>query len=305
MLVVAISDKGGTGRSVTGANVAYRRAVQGSDVAYFDFDFGSPTAGTIFSVDGFERGASARDGLHAYLAGRVEQPCRLDVWKDSDRDSLRDRPTRAGDLVLFPGDEGGGEFPATEAAVANCIRLFRRAEEEFEVSLLDLSAGRSHAVELVLRATASPQLRHVTTRWLVFHRWTRQHIMAASGLVYGADGILDHGRRVNHDPAELARSVRFVRTAVVDPNSDLAGLRAEQGAWLRATHRDLQQLAAGHKVGRSRVLGEVPLDPVLQWREQLISDWDINIRHIANRATVAAFESLAARLDDPEAWSER
>jgi hypothetical protein len=303
VLVVAISDKGGTGRSVTGANVAYRRAVQGGDVAYLDFDFGSPTAGTIFAIDGFERGAPGRTGLHSYLAGRVDEPCRVDVWKESDRDSLRDRPTRAGDLVLYPGDEGGGEFAATDAAVAQCVRLFLRAEERFEVSLLDLSAGRSHAVELVLRATAKPELRNVATRWLVFHRWTRQHIVAASGLVYGIDGILDHGRRLGHDAAELERSIRFVRTAVVDPNSDLAGLRAEQGAWLQATHKDLQQLASTNKVGRSRVLGEVPLDPVLQWREQLISDWDTNIRQIANRATVVAFEALAAKLDDPTAWS--
>ena len=34
MIVIATSDKGGTGRSVTGSNVAYRRALQGGDVCY-------------------------------------------------------------------------------------------------------------------------------------------------------------------------------------------------------------------------------------------------------------------------------
>ncbi len=48
VFVFATSDKGGTGRSVTSANVMYRRALQASDVAYLDFDFGSPTAGAIF-----------------------------------------------------------------------------------------------------------------------------------------------------------------------------------------------------------------------------------------------------------------
>jgi len=36
VLVFATSDKGGTGRSVTSSNVMYRRALQGSDVAYLE-----------------------------------------------------------------------------------------------------------------------------------------------------------------------------------------------------------------------------------------------------------------------------
>jgi len=50
------------------------------------------------------------------------------------------------------------------------------------------------------------------------------------------------------------------------------------------------------------MLGMVPLDPVLQWREQLISDNDIYARQIANRETVDAFETLAKRLVDDTAW---
>ena len=50
MIVFAISDKGGTGRSVTSANVAFRRALAGPNVAYLDVDFGSPTAGAVFGM---------------------------------------------------------------------------------------------------------------------------------------------------------------------------------------------------------------------------------------------------------------
>jgi len=56
MLLFATSDKGGTGRSVTGSNVVYRRALQGGDVCYVDFDFGSPTSGAIFGISGLSRG---------------------------------------------------------------------------------------------------------------------------------------------------------------------------------------------------------------------------------------------------------
>lgn len=302
MLVFATSDKGGTGRSVTSSNVIYRRAVQGSDVCYLDFDFGSPTAGAIFNTTKAISG-TLNGGLHSYLRGKLNEPEQLDVWSESERVGLRDRPPGAGRLVLFPGDIGGGEFPSNRDVVQRCVRLFIRLQEEFELCLVDLSAGRSHAIEMVLAATAEPELRSVTTRWLVFHRWTRQHIIAASGLVYGDRGILDIGVDRGHDRRTLNDSIRFVRTAVVDPNSpELAGLRPAQVAWLRDANRDLQELAGQRKLGRTSMLGVVPLDPVLQWREQLISDNDTYASQIANRETVDAFETLAKRLVDDSSW---
>ncbi|MDQ3274112.1 MAG: SCO2523 family variant P-loop protein [Actinomycetota bacterium] len=302
MLIFATSDKGGTGRSVTSSNVMYRRALQGGDVCYLDFDFGSPTAGTIFNIPAATRG-TLNGGLHSYLQGKLNEPEQLDVWSESDRTSLRHRPPGAGRLVLIPGDADRGEFSSNRDVVQRCVSLFLRLEEEFELCLIDLSAGRTYATEMVLAATAEPELRAVTTRWLVFHRWTRQHIIAASGLVYSSRGILGAGVARGHDERALSDSIRFVRTAVVDPNSpELAGLRPEQVAWLRDTNRDLQELAGQCKLGRTSMLGRVPLDPVLQWREQLISDNDIYARQIANRETVDAFETLAKRLVDDTAW---
>jgi hypothetical protein len=303
MLVFATSDKGGTGRSVTSANVAYRRALQGSDVAYLDFDFGSPTAGTVFSIEAAVRGTPT-GGLHSYLRGKVDKPHRLDAWSESERDSLRGRPDGAGRLVLLPGDIGGGEFASNPEVVQRCVQLLLRMEEEFDITLVDLSAGRSYATDIVLTATAGAELRHVQVRWLVFHRWTRQHIIAADGFVNGDKGIIELGVERGHDPAQLAGSLRYVRTAFVDPNSDeLAGLRAEQVAWLRDINKALQQLAGKRRIGRTTLLGTVPLDPVLQWREQLITDADTTIRQIANRATVDAFEFIAKCLDDENAWA--
>ena len=302
MLVFATSDKGGTGRSVTSSNVAYRRAIQGGDVCYLDFDFCSPTAGAIFNIPAALRG-TLDGGLHSHLEGKINDPKQLNVWSESERMALRDRPSGAGRLVLFPGDAGGGEFPSNPDIVQRCVRLFLRLEEEFDLCLVDLSAGRSYAIQIVLAATAQPQLRPVTTRWLVFHRWTRQHIIAASGLVNGDLGILNTGVDLGHDRGALTDSIRFVRTAVVDPDSpELAGLRPEQVAWLREVNRDLHELAGRKKLGRTLRLGSVPLDPVLQWREQLISDDDTYASQIANQETVDAFETLAKRLIDDVAW---
>jgi hypothetical protein len=302
MLIFATSDKGGTGRSVTSGNVLYRRAMRGSDVCYVDFDFGSPTAGSIFNVDSVSRG-TREGGLHSFLQARVAEPHRVDVWTESDRPGLRDKPPGAGRLVLLPGDEGGGEFGIGPDVVQRCANLFLRLEEEFECCLIDLSAGRSYATELVLAVTALPQLRQVRSRWLVFHRWTRQHIIAAAGLVYGERGIVMGGESLGHDPQSLRTAIRFVRTAVVDPDAeDLAALRAAQVAWLRKCNHDLQQLATRYRIGRTVLLGSVPLDPVLQWREQLISDDDVYGSAIANAQTVTAFDLLAERITDDAAW---
>lgn len=302
MLVFATSDKGGTGRSVTSCNIGYRRALSGGDVCYLDFDFGSPTAGAVLQVSDVVRG-TADGGLHAYLRGRIADPHRVDVWAESERSSLRTRPPGAGRLVLLPGDSGGGEFSSDPQTVQRCAKLLLRLEEEFDLCLIDLSAGRSHATEMVIAATAEPEFRSVVSRWLVFHRWTQQHITAAAALVFGERGILAAGTALGHDRQLLTDSIRFIRTVVMDPNSpELAGLRPAQIAWLRDCNAELQRLASKQRIGRSVTLGSVPLDPVLQWHEQLITDNDVLERQIANPRTVAAFVELAERLVDDEAW---
>jgi MinD-like ATPase involved in chromosome partitioning or flagellar assembly len=80
LIVIATSDKGGTGRSVTGSNVVYRRALQGGDVCYVDFDFGSPTAGAIFGISALSRGTTTGKGTHSYLLGRGSDHQGLGGW---------------------------------------------------------------------------------------------------------------------------------------------------------------------------------------------------------------------------------
>jgi hypothetical protein len=302
VLIFATSDKGGTGRSVTSCNVAYRHALQGGDCCYLDFDFGSPTSGAIFDLPHALAGVP-EGGLHSYLVDGVTALRRIDIWAESERDVLRIRPAGAGRLTLIPGDSGKGEFHAHPGVVDRCIDLLVQADAEYDLVIVDLSAGRSYATEIVLAATAAPALREVQARWLVFHRWTRQHIIAAAGLVHGSQGILQSGTQLGHDAGALRAAIRFVRTAVLDPASpDQAGLRPEQLAWLDVCNRQLQELASRQKVGRSSVLGQIPLDPVLQWQEQLLSNDDVWLHRTANQRTVTAFDDLAKNVIDDEAW---
>lgn len=46
--------------------------------------------------------------------------------------------------MLLPGDRGGGEFALTRDALERCTKLLIRLQEEFDLCLIDLSAGRSH-----------------------------------------------------------------------------------------------------------------------------------------------------------------
>jgi hypothetical protein len=302
MLIFATSDKGGTGRSVTSTNLAYRHALQGKDSVYLDFDFGSPTAGAIFDLPDEIAPGVDHDGLHSYLLEGITQPRRVNIWAETQREVLRSRPAGAGRLILLPGDSGRGEFGLTTEIVDRCTALLSKMNDEFDLVIVDLSAGRSSATAIVLAATARPELRSVPSRWVVFHRWTRQHIIAASSLVHGPQGILDVGEQFDHDRAELNEKIGFVRTAVLDPSAPDTGLRLEQLAWLDVCNKRLHDLASRSQVGRINLLGEVPLDPVLQWQEQLISNDDVWLHRTANERTVNAFEELAKKIVDENSW---
>jgi hypothetical protein len=287
---------------VTSCNVAFQLA-QKSNVAYLDFDFGSPTSGAIFEIPGVERGVDD-DGLHSYFTQDTTDPAHFDVWRHTSRRDLRGVGVRAARLAFFPGDRGGAEFATSVEIEERCVELFVRLNGEFEVIVVDLSAGRSHALNMVLKATAAPALREIAARWLVFHRWTRQHILAANGLVHGSRGLLDVGENAGHDRAKLRESIRFVRVAV--PNLKEFNLRqtAAQSSWLLACDEELRRLAGENKLGWGQVLGTTPVEPMLQWREQIIAGVDVSNR-IADPATVGAFQGLANGLIDQAIWETK
>lgn len=307
MIVFATSDKGGTGRSVTSSNIVYQAALTGKNVCYLDLDFGSPTAGAIFGVDVLSRGTLSGRGLHSYFMGKVSEPEVVDLWSMSDRHSIRNRPSGAGRMVLVPGDAGGGEFSTTKTAMIDrCRRLFAWAEQEFDLCIADLSAGRSFALQMALAVTGGREPAVPMSRWMVFHRWTMQHVVAAHGLVHGEHGIIDTGIKLGHDREQLLDQIRYVRTALLNPNSpDLRGLRPSQLAWLSERNDELHQRARRLELGRSWMLGSVPLDPVLQWHEQLLTDADLYGREVANKVTVDSMRHLAEQLFNDAAWERQ
>jgi hypothetical protein len=73
---------------------------------------------------------------------------------------------------------------------------------------------------------------------------------------------------------------------------------------MRQCDRALEELAADRGIGESRVLASIPLEPVLQWQERLITDADVHDRRIAANETLQAMGDLARRLNDERYWGE-
>jgi hypothetical protein len=302
VLIFSVSDKGGTGRSVTSTNVAYQAALIGRDAAYLDFDFGSPTIGAIFDVEEFADDVLT-DGLHDYLNGRVPEPRRLDVWDLSARDSVK-QPPGGGRLDLFPGTRGGSAFVVDENNAARCVDLFSRLNEQYDLCIVDLSAGRSFAAQLAIQALAHPAMTGIPARWLVFHRWTRQHVYAAKSLVYGPNGLLETAHDNNLSKDQMLAMIRYVRTAVIDPHGPAnSTLRPSQQAWLWECDHDLERLASRSQLGQDVRIASIPLEPVLQWREQLITDRDVMVTKVANVETTRALRRLTSVLLDEKPWT--
>ncbi len=171
--------------------------------------------------------------------------------------SLRQRPPGTGRLVLVPGDAGGGEFSFDDAMVDRCIDLFLRLHGEFEVVLVDLSAGRSYAAEIVIAATSAPEMARRTSPVAgvspldpAAHRGRRR-----AGLRRARPA--GHRRGYGRDREQFLEDIRFIRTAIVDPEHPGPGWPATAAAGLAA--RGQQGFADGWRpslsVGRSTMLG--------------------------------------------------
>lgn len=294
MIYAAISDKGGTGRTVTVANVAYRLARPDAgrpaqNVCCVDLDLGSPTLGSVLGLTQYERGAPR--GVHDLLAGRLspERGIRMvidawDAWLQEGRNDVPRHQAGYGDFGLLPGKLDGGDvlFPAVdEAVVATCRAVLQPLVEEYDIVLLDLSSGRSVVMEMI----AHPKLR-LPVRWLVHHRWTQQHLVAAEGLVRGKGGLAG---------LVPASNIFFVRTAVHAPKGD-SGLRDQ---WIVNQHKKLTRAADKRGLGNlERVLGSVPADPTLYWDERLILDSEVagDEETVAEKSTVQEYKKIAQRI---------
>ena len=270
-----ISHKGGTGRTVTTANVAYQLARRGQDVCMVDFDLASPTLGSVLGLKDISSGADT--GLHHILVGEAPASSAEELER-----SIWDSPDIAatfsfdwhGAFRLLPGSRSGADVDLRDTSQV-VAELLADVSSRYDVVLIDLRSGLGPVAGLFLE----PMIDEVLTAWLVFHRWTRQHLV-------GAHNLLENLQQYSQGPFYR------VRTAVIDPDKSGA---AEP--WVRSQHESLQKdanrlLTLG--VEPSREIGAVPMDPLLQWTERIVTDADAEV--VGNQKTVDAFIHLAEQI---------
>jgi hypothetical protein len=126
-------------------------------------------------------------------------------------------------------------------------------------------------------------------------------VIAASGLLFGQNGIVSCAVSAGFTERNFKELVRTIRTAVPDSSAFGDGAAPEQEAWLRESDDILKGLAKTRWLGQDLLAGTTPLEPMLLWREQVIMDVDVK-RNLAKRATTEAFDKLADKVINDHAW---
>jgi MinD-like ATPase involved in chromosome partitioning or flagellar assembly len=275
-IFACISHKGGTGRTTTAANVAYRLALRNRSVCCVDLDLDSPTFGAVVGLPGLEQGAPI--GIHDFLhvpgplAPRppdTASDALIDIWQNT---SLpRPGVARTGRLRLLPGgrERLGLQLVPTQEQGTILSRIISALRDDYDHVLLDVRSGASNTVEAVLAADDTIQ----AIQWLVFFRWTPQHLTGAADLC---------------ERLSAAGAKPFlIRTAFSDP--------AEMGGWFQEQHRILT-VRARRSLGRWSMLTDIPAEPMLQWRESIVTQEDVR-EGTADNSLVDSYEALADQLE--------
>lgn len=276
-IFACISHKGGTGRTTTAANVAYRLALRNRSVCCVDLDLDSPTFGAVIGIKGLEQGADV--GIHDFLHAPDEIKPRppdfardtlIDVWQAVDH-LPRPGVGKAGRLRLLPGSRErlGWRLVPVEHQGRILAQILGGLLDDYDHVLLDVRSGASDAVSAVL--AADRELRAV--QWLVFFRWTHQHLAGATDLC----------ERLSNNGAKLG----LIRTAFGDP-TDMGGWFREQNNALRAR--------ASETLGDWEIITDIPVEPMLQWKEAIVTSNDLR-SGAATQAIIDSYEDLAARME--------
>lgn len=275
-IFACISHKGGTGRTTTAANVAYRLALRNRSVCCVDLDLDSPTFGAVVGIKGLEQGAEIgiHDFLHLSGQGLDPRPPDLaadavvDIWQRTDLP--RPGVGRAGRLRLLPGGrERLGLKLAPSAAQGRILaQILADLSDDYDYLLLDVRSGASDTVNAVL--AADNELKSIY--WLVFFRWTYQHLSGATDLCERLSGA--------------GATLGLVRTAFTEPT--------EMASWFKEQHRALK--ARARESLRWEIITDIPVEPMLQWKEGIITSEDLR-DGIASQAIIAGYDDLASRLE--------
>ena len=152
--------------------------------------------------------------------------------------------------------------------------LLNAVSAESDIVFLDVRSGLSHLVAALL----DPAFSSLISGWLVFHRWTTQHLAAAANLVESLS--------TNSVP------VYRIKTAVIDATDER--YPAKMRNWLQGQARDLETLDKQIETLAPEI-GRIPLEPTLMVKERIIHQDEI-ADSLAFPETVEAYCRVASKI---------
>lgn len=279
MIIACLSHKGGTGRTVTMANIGFRLAENGHSVCLVDLDLGSPTMMAALGQSTNMVGASDDSpGVHKYLSGQAT------FSRDHIIDLRREFNLQT-DFHVVPGTLSGGDSVFTRDTLLEPLtKLLTTLDKQYEYVICDLRSGISnvfHALALL------PNVGGPSCGWLLFYRSTPQHIEGLKDLI----GPL--GRSLERHTDEPL-GVGLIRTASSDPDmyqdQSLRSFARE-----RMTELSREEVAITRTSPYPSLLGVVPFEPILQWREGILTEqWPA--ARVVNHRTLESYRSIAGRV---------
>lgn len=285
--LAGISHKGGTGRSVTLANVAFHLAHRGWDVCLVDLDLTSPTLGAVLGMKRYDMGAPAGsvhrprsiyDLLYRQHDARTAMNSLdytlVDIWSASPELQAA-RPVNQPNFQLLPGRANINLGQLEFARLAGILDVLN---DKFDAVLLDVRSGNSEVASALTAPAVDGQVRS----WLLHYRWTHQHL---AGIQNFADSFFGEGED------RFSDRVKMIRTAV--PAVTGVGSRRD---WVQRYDQSLKEklLELPEELQRGEI-GAIPFDSMLQWNETVITASMVE-KKLAEEATYDAFYGVAEKV---------
>lgn len=266
-VIAGVSHKGGTGRSVTLANLAFHLHFSGPyNVCIVDLDLASPTMGSVLEIEGLERGqvgagkSGAPRSVHDILAYSDDPlPALVDIRTKSKSVIAKHRPEKQ--FALVPGLAQSGDWAqklqGLRSSLKNMIERLRGSD--FDYIILDVRSGLSDVLEAL-----GKDANDLVDMLIVHFRWTPQHLA-------GLDSMLNSERVGNFGADKL----RLIRTAFIAPSGEppeIQSFARSLDAQMREKLSKIEWGDRGLDPDRMPFLGTVPMDPTLKWKECILTE---------------------------------
>lgn len=297
-VVIGVSYKGGSGRTTTMANVAYRLALSSvNSVCMVDLDLGAPTLGAVLELAGYESGTKVGRGIHSFLpnpqTGNRQREVRalledkellVDVQSNCASPGVRDALRSLGDDPSFRvllGEAEWRDIASPESLDVPINEVVETLALRWPYTFVDVGAGTDSQLLALTR-----HHRPAERTWAVFYRWTPQHVRGTAHLI---EQLL-----AGNVPREMIRTVRVARGT---PPPDLEGTPVEIAAarWVHDQDAETERIAS--EVGLDEYpVTDIPRSEILYWRDGIIATEALPSLADASRELIDSYRRLAKDL---------